>query len=307
MSELVKSPAIGDESPVPAAPAAPEATPKQLTQWAEIRHRFVQNKLAVVGLVIISLLFLTAIFGSMLAPFDPGAQDLENTLASPNGTHWMGTDALGRDMFSRLIAGTRVAMFVGLASIFFAVLIGVALGAIAGYFAGFADTLVMRIADVFLAFPLMIGAVVIILVTGRGITPVIISLAVFSWATVARLLRSSILSVREMDYVHAAKALGASGGRIVRTHILPNSLTPVLVYATFNVGTSIIGVAALSFLGAGVPVDVPEWGNMLAAGQAFIGVHDYLWLYPSLFVVVTVLGFAFVGDGLRDALDPKLR
>ncbi len=171
-------------------------------------------------------------------------------------------------MFSRLIAGTRVAMFVGLASIFFAVLIGVALGAIAGYFAGFADTLVMRIADVFLAFPLMIGAVVIILVTGRGITPVIISLAVFSWATVSRLLRSSILSVREMDYVHAAKALGASGGRIVRTHILPNSLTPVLVYATFNVGTTIIGVAALSFLGAGVPVDVPEWGNMLAAGQA---------------------------------------
>ncbi|MFF9977419.1 ABC transporter permease [Streptomyces erythrochromogenes] len=307
MSELVKSPAIGDESPVPAAPAAPEATPKQLTQWGEIRHRYVQNKLAVVGLVIICLLFLTAIFGDMFAPFDPGAQDLENTLASPNGTHWMGTDALGRDMFSRLIAGTRVAMFVGLASIFFAVLIGVVLGAIAGYFAGFADTLVMRIADVFLAFPLMIGAVVIILVTGRGITPVVISLAVFSWATVSRLLRSSILSVREMDYVHAAKALGASGGRIVRTHILPNSLTPVLVYATFNVGTTIIGVAALSFLGAGVPVDVPEWGNMLAAGQAFIGVHDYLWLYPSLFVVVTVLGFAFVGDGLRDALDPKLR
>ncbi|MDX6759920.1 ABC transporter permease, partial [Streptomyces sp. F8] len=287
--------------------AAPEATPKQLTQWGEIRHRFVQNKLAVVGLVIISLLFITAIFGSMFTPYDPGAQDLENTLASPNAAHWMGTDALGRDMFSRLIAGTRVAMFVGLASIFFAVLIGVALGAIAGYFAGFADTLVMRIADVFLAFPLMIGAVVIILVTGRGITPVIISLAVFSWATVSRLLRSSILSVREMDYVHAAKALGASGGRIVRTHILPNSLTPVLVYATFNVGTTIIGVAALSFLGAGVPVDVPEWGNMLAAGQAFIGVHDYLWLYPSFFVVVTVLGFAFVGDGLRDALDPKLR
>ncbi|MFD6229520.1 ABC transporter permease [Streptomyces sp. NPDC060232] len=307
MSELVKSPAIGDESPVPATPAAPEASPKQLTQWGEIRHRYVQNKLAVVGLVIICLLFITAIFGNMFTPFDPGAQDLENTLASPNSTHWLGTDALGRDMFSRLIAGTRVAMFVGLASIFFAVLIGVALGAIAGYFAGFADTLVMRIADVFLAFPLMIGAVVIILVTGRGITPVIISLAVFSWATVSRLLRSSILSVREMDYVHAAKALGASGGRIVRTHILPNSLTPVLVYATFNVGTTIIGVAALSFLGAGVPVDVPEWGNMLAAGQAFIGVHDYLWLYPSLFVVVTVLGFAFVGDGLRDALDPKLR
>ncbi|MFI1646474.1 ABC transporter permease [Streptomyces avidinii] len=307
MSELATSPAIGDENPVSSASAPAEPRPKQLSQWGEIRHRFVQNKLAVVGLVIITLLFLTAAFGEMLAPYDPTAQDLENTLASPNGTHWMGTDALGRDMFSRLIAGTRVAMFVGLASIFFAVLIGVALGAIAGYFAGFADTLVMRIADVFLAFPLMIGAVVIILVTGRGITPVIISLAIFSWATVSRLLRSSILSVREMDYVHAAKALGASGWRIVRTHILPNSMTAVLVYATFNVGTTIVGVAALSFLGAGVPVDVPEWGNMLAAGQGFIGVNDYLWVFPSLFVVVTVLGFAFVGDGLRDALDPKLR
>ncbi|MEU7600024.1 ABC transporter permease [Streptomyces sp. NPDC040724] len=307
MSELATSPAIGDENPVSSASAPAEPAPKQLTQWGEIRHRYVQNKLAVVGLVIISLLFLTAIFGDMFAPFDPTAQDLENTLASPNGTHWMGTDALGRDMFSRLIAGTRVAMFVGLASIFFAVLIGVALGAIAGYFAGFADTLVMRVADVFLAFPLMIGAVVIILVTGRGITPVVISLAIFSWATVSRLLRSSILSVREMDYVHAAKALGAGGWRVVRTHILPNSLTAVLVYATFNVGTTIVGVAALSFLGAGVPVDVPEWGNMLAAGQAFIGVNDYLWVFPSLFVVVTVLGFAFVGDGLRDALDPKLR
>ncbi|MFG2971826.1 ABC transporter permease [Streptomyces sp. NPDC048331] len=307
MSELATSPAIGDENPVSSASAPAEPRPKQLSQWGEIRHRFVQNKLAVVGLVIITLLFLTAIFGEMLAPFDPGAQDLENTLSSPDGTHWMGTDALGRDMFSRLIAGTRVAMFVGLASIFFAVLIGVALGAIAGYFAGFADTLVMRVADVFLAFPLMIGAVVIILVTGRGITPVIISLAIFSWATVSRLLRSSILSVREMDYVHAAKALGASGWRIVRTHILPNSMTAVLVYATFNVGTTIVGVAALSFLGAGVPVDVPEWGNMLAAGQGFIGVNDYLWYFPSLFVVITVLGFAFVGDGLRDALDPKLR
>ncbi|MFB6484535.1 ABC transporter permease [Streptomyces virginiae] len=307
MSELATSPAIGDENPVSSASAPAEPRPKQLSQWGEIRHRYVQNKLAVVGLVIITLLFLTAIFGDMLAPYDPAAQDLENTLASPNGTHWMGTDALGRDMFSRLIAGTRVAMFVGLASIFFAVLIGVALGAIAGYFSGFADTLVMRVADVFLAFPLMIGAVVIILVTGRGITPVIISLAIFSWATVSRLLRSSILSVREMDYVHAAKALGASGWRIVRTHILPNSLTAVLVYATFNVGTTIVGVAALSFLGAGVPVDVPEWGNMLAAGQGFIGVNDYLWYFPSLFVVITVLGFAFVGDGLRDALDPKLR
>ncbi|MFJ3927975.1 ABC transporter permease [Streptomyces sp. NPDC090022] len=305
MSELVKSPAVGDEAPAPATTT--EAAPKQVTQWGEIRHRFFQNKLAVVGLGIVSVLFLTAAFGNLVTPYDPQAQNLMNTLASPGSEHWMGTDSLGRDVFSRLLAGARIAVIVGLASIFFAVLIGVFMGAIAGYFARFADTIIMRAVDVFLAFPLLIGAMVIILVTGRGVTPVIISLAIFSWATVARLLRSSILSVREMDYVHAAKALGASGPRIVRKHILPNSLTAVLVYATFNVGTAIIGVASLSFLGAGVPVDVPEWGNMLADGQQFIGVEDHLWIFPSLFVVVTVLGFAFVGDGLRDALDPKLR
>ncbi|MFD3697332.1 ABC transporter permease [Streptomyces sp. NPDC058646] len=306
MTELVKSPALGDEAPAPEKAAVVPA-PKQISQWGEIRHRFVQNKLAVVGLCIVTLLFLTAAFGDFIAPYDPQDQDLMNTLASPGGEHLMGTDSLGRDVFSRLIAGTRIAVLVGLASILFAVLIGVLLGAVAGYFARFADPVIMRMADVFLAFPMLIGAMVIILVTGRGITPVIISLAIFSWATVARLLRSSILSVREMDYVHAARALGASGPRIIRKHILPNSLTAVLVYATFNVGTAIIGVAALSFLGAGVPVNIPEWGNMLADGQAYIGVQDYLWMFPSLFVVVTVLGFAFVGDGLRDALDPKLR
>ncbi|MEU9373934.1 ABC transporter permease [Streptomyces sp. NPDC048255] len=306
MTELVKSPALGDEAPAPEK-AVVSATPKQISQWGEIRHRFVQNKLAVVGLCIVTLLFLTAAFGGFIAPYDPQDQDLMNTLASPGGEHLMGTDSLGRDVFSRLIAGTRIAVLVGLASILFAVLIGVLLGAVAGYFARFADPVIMRMADVFLAFPMLIGAMVIILVTGRGITPVIISLAIFSWATVARLLRSSILSVREMDYVHAARALGASGPRIIRKHILPNSLTAVLVYATFNVGTAIIGVAALSFLGAGVPVNIPEWGNMLADGQAYIGIQDHLWMFPSLFVVVTVLGFAFVGDGLRDALDPKLR
>jgi peptide/nickel transport system permease protein len=308
MTELTKSTTAGTE-PSAAAPVAvsAESSVAQISQWGEIRYRFLQNKLAVAGLVVVALLFVTAAFGNFFAPYDPLHQDLNNTLSGPSGAHWMGTDSLGRDLFSRLIAGTRIAIVVGLASIFFAVLIGVIMGAIAGYFAGWVDTTVMRVVDVFLAFPLLIGAVVIILVLGRGVTPVIVSLAIFSWATVARLLRSSILSVREMDYVHAAKALGASRMRIIRKHILPNSLTAVMVYAAFSVGSAIVGLAALSFLGVGVPVDVPEWGNMLSDGSKFIGVEDHLWLFPSLFVVVTVLAFTFVGDGLRDALDPKLR
>jgi len=196
---------------------------------------------------------------------------------------------------------------VGVASIVLTVVIGVALGAVAGYFGRFYDALVMRVADVLFAFPLLIGAIIIITVVGRGVTPVVVALAVFGWATVARLLRSSVLSVREMDYVHAARALGAGHLRVIMRHILPNSIAPVLVYATFNVGTAVVAEASLSFLGVGVSPDVPEWGNMLAVGRGFIGVYDYMWTLPSLAVVLTTLGFIFVGDGLRDALDPKLR
>ena len=181
------------------------------------------------------------------------------------------------------------------------------LGSIAGYRGGKADSIVMRIADAFFAFPLLIGAILIILVTGRGVLPVILAIGVFTWAVPARLLRSSILSVREAEYVEAARSLGASSWRIVTRHVLPNSLAPVLVYGMVSVGTAIVAETALSFLGVGVKPDVPDWGNMIASGRQFFGFLDYLWLFPSLAVVFTVLGFVFVGDGLRDALDPRLR
>ncbi|MFJ3928333.1 ABC transporter permease [Streptomyces sp. NPDC090022] len=293
-----------------AAAAAPGAFPEpgeRAAYWSDVRQRFLQNKLAVAGLVIVGLLVLAAAFGPLLSPYDPYAQDLDNALAAPSGAHWLGTDTLGRDLFARLLAGTRLAMLVGFASIALTCLIGVTLGALAGYAGRWVDTLVMRTADIFFAFPLLIGAIAIILVVGQGITPVIVSLAVFSWATVARLLRSSILSVREAEFVQAARALGARSPRIVLKHILPNSMTAVLVYAAFNVGTAVVGVASLSFLGIGVAPGVPEWGSMLATGRGFIGVKDYLWLAPGFAIVLTVLGFVFVGDGLRDALDPKLR
>ncbi|MFF4861371.1 ABC transporter permease [Streptomyces sp. NPDC001231] len=307
MTELVSG--TGEPTTADPAPARPDAEPSvaRVSQWSDIRHRFFANKLAVVGLAIIVILVLTAIFAPLIAPYDPLKQNLMNTLQSPGGDHLLGTDSLGRDQLSRLIYGSRIAIIVGLASILVAVSIGILLGSLAGYYGRWVDTVIMRVADVFFAFPLLIGAIVIILLMGRGVLPVVLSLGIFSWATFARLLRSQILSVREMDYVHAAKALGASQGRIIRKHILPNSLTSVLVYATSNVGIVIVAEASLSYLGVGVDPEVAEWGNMIAAGRDFMGVKDFMWTYPSLAIVITVLGFVLLGNGLRDALDPKLR
>ncbi|MEW2083725.1 MULTISPECIES: ABC transporter permease [unclassified Streptomyces] len=309
MTELTKSTAGAGEPATQSvvSPTQGEPAIARVTQWGEIRHRFLANRLAVVGLLLVTVLFLTAIFAPLIAPADPYHQDLNSTLQSPGGAHWLGTDALGRDQFSRIIYGTRIAVEVGLASIFLACFIGIIVGALAGYFGKATDSVLMRIADVFFAFPLLIGAIVIIIAMGRGVMPVIISLAVFSWPTVSRLLRSSILSVREADYVLAARALGASTSRIIIRHIIPNSIAAVMAYAAFSVGGAIVAEASLSFLGVGVSPEVPEWGNMLASAKDFLGVKDYLWVYPSVAIVLTVLGFVFVGDGLRDALDPKLR
>ncbi|MEU6093703.1 ABC transporter permease [Streptomyces sp. NPDC047079] len=307
MTELV----TGTGGPVQADPAAPqqgaEPSVARVSQWSDIRHRFMANKLAVVGLLIIAVLILVAVLAPVLAPYDPLNQDLNQTLQSPGGQHLLGTDALGRDQLSRLIYGSRIAVIVGLASILVALVIGIVLGALSGYFGGWVDTVIMRAADIFFAFPLLIGSIVIILLMGRGVLPVVLSLGIFTWATFARLLRSQILSVREMDYVHAAKALGASRGRIIRKHILPNSITSVLVYGTSNVGIAIVAEASLSYLGVGVDPQVAEWGNMIAAGRNFMGVKDFMWTSPSIAIVITALGFILLGNGLRDALDPKLR
>ncbi|MEW6473723.1 MAG: ABC transporter permease [Actinomycetota bacterium] len=305
---MTDAPPTIDEA-APARDAVPAAAfgIRGQTQLGDIRRCFFRNKLAVLGLVMVGIVFVTAALAPLLAPYDPRAQNLQNTTAKPSGAHWFGTDELGRDQLSRIIYGSRIAIIVGLASIVLALLLGVILGSIAGYRGGKADTVIMRTADAFFAFPLLIGAILIILVTGRGVLPVILAIGIFTWAVPARLLRSSILSVRESEYVEAARSLGASSWRIVTRHVLPNSLAPVLVYGMVSVGTAIVAETALSFLGVGVKPDVPDWGNMISAGRQFFGYLDYLWIYPSLAVVFTVLGFVFVGDGLRDALDPRLR
>jgi peptide/nickel transport system permease protein len=280
---------------------------RQQTQFGDVRKRFFRNKLAVVGMAMVAVVFVCALFAPVIAPHDPYKQDLAHTIEGPSRSHLLGTDENGRDQVSRIIYGSRIAVEVGLAAIFLATVIGTVLGSIAGYLGRGWDAVIMRAADIFFAFPVLVGAIVIVLVLGRGVTSVVLSLAIFSWATLGRLLRSSILSVREAEYVEAARSLGASGWRIVTRHVLPNSLAPVMVYAAVSVGTAVVAETTLSFLGVGVRLDTPDWGNMVAAGQKYFAYKDYLWFFPSMAVVFTVLGFVFVADGLRDALDPKLR
>lgn len=276
-------------------------------QLSDIFRRFRRNKLALTGLLMILLVAFVAIFAPIVAPHNPLKQDMGATLRNPSSAHWFGTDQNGRDQFSRVIYGSRIAFEVGVASILLAVVIGVVLGSVAGYLGRAWDSVIMRVADVFFAFPLLIGAILIIIVLGRGTHSVIIALGVFSWATVARLLRSTILSVRESEYVEAARSLGATRWRIVTRHVLPNSLAPVIVYAAVSVGVAIAAEVSLAYLGAGPSSNTPDWGNMIAAGQSFLGYKDYMWFFASMAVVFTVLGFVLMGDGIRDALDPKLR
>lgn len=273
----------------------------------DARRRFFANRLAVVGLAMVMVVCLTALLAPLLAPYDPLRQDTSAIHQGPSRRHLMGTDEVGRDQLSRIVYGSRVAITVGLAAVGLALVIGVVLGSLAGYLGRGWDTVIMRTADAFFAFPLLVGAVVVIAVLGRGVSAVVLALAVFSWATVARLLRSSMLAIREAGYVEAARSLGAGRRHIVLRHVLPNSLAPLIAYAAVGVGTAVVAEASLSFLGLGVGVEAADWGNMLARAQPYVGTKDFLWVFPGLAVVFTVLGFVLAGDGLRDALDPRVR
>lgn len=277
------------------------------TRFREVRRRFFANRLAVAGLVMVTILFLTALFAPLLAPADPKAQNLYASLKGPSWDHLFGTDILGRDQLSRVIYGSRLAAVVGLAAVPIALVIAIGVGSLAGFLGPRWDTVFMRLVDMFYAFPSFFGLIVIILVLGRGMPSVIVALGIFGWATMARVLRGSILSVREAEYVEAARSLGATRWRVLTRYVLPNSLTPVLVLAVVRVGTAVLALAGLSFLGIGVAPDSADWGTMVAAGNQFFGFKDYLWVFPSAAVVFAVLGFVFVGDGLREALDPRLR
>ena len=277
--------------------------------FADVARRYQRNRLAVVGLVIVVILAVVALFEPWLTPYDPLEQNLGNTLRPPSAVHWFGTDVLGRDLYSGIIYGTRLAMLVSGLTVLCSLVIGVVLGALAGVKGGAWDAVISRVVDVFLAFPLLIGAVIIVQAVGGGIVPVVVALVALGWMTTARLMRGQVLALREAEYVEAARSIGAGTWRIVVRHILPNAIAPVLVYAFTSIGVVVVAMASLSYLGIGAPVTEPEWGRLISQATPFLQVPGmtHLWLAPAGAIAVTTLAFAFVADGLRDALDPRLR
>ena len=276
---------------------------------ADVWRRFRRNRLAVVGLAVIVVLGLAALLAPLLAPYDPLVIDPSASRQPPSSEHWFGTDLLGRDLFSRVLFGARTSLVVGISAVVIAAFIGITIGALAGYYGGAVDGLIMRVTDIFLAFPYILAAIAIIIVVGRTrpVLTVVLVLGLLGWMSIARVLRSSILAQKETEYVEAARAIGAGDLRIIVRHILPNAIQPVIVYATIFVGTAVLSEAALSFLGVGITEPTPAWGLMVANGRQFIFNSPHMLFFPGAAIFLTVMSFVFVGDGLRDAIDPKLR
>ena len=271
----------------------------------EIWRQFRKQRLAMLGGGILVVLLLTAILAPVLAPRDPLAQDLYIRLQPPSTSHWLGTDDFGRDIFSRVVYGSRISLRIGLIAISLALTGGTLLGLIAGYRGGFADMLIMRLMDLMLAFPSILLAIAIVAVTGPGIENAILAVSIVLVPQFARLVRSSVLTVREATYVEAARALGATEMRLLFYSILPNCTAPLIVQATLGLGTAILDAARLSFLGLGAQPPVPEWGAMLSGGRELLLRAPWVMTFPGLAIFTVVLGLNLFGDGLRDALDPK--
>ncbi|MCG8472703.1 MAG: ABC transporter permease subunit [Desulfobacterales bacterium] len=270
-------------------------------------HKFKQRKTAMVAGVFIILLVLVAIFAPQVAPYDPYEVDYNLSMMGPSADHWAGTDVYGRDILSRIIYGSRISLTVGFTSVLVGALAGVTLGLISGFFGGFLDGLIMRTSDVLFAFPGILLAIAIVAVLGPGLMNVVVAVSVFSMPTFARIVRGSTLALKETLYVTAARSVGASKKRLMFTHIMPGTLSGVIVYFTMRIGTSIITASSLSFLGLGAQPPTPEWGAMLAESRDYIGVADHMTLFPGIAIFLTVLFFNLFGDGLRAALDPKVK
>ena len=269
-------------------------------------QKFKRNKLAVAGGIMVLLLFLIAVLAPLIAPYDPNEIDREQILEPPSLTHPLGTDDLGRDVFSRVIYGSRISLAVGFVAIGIATLIGIALGALSGYYGGWADTIIMRFIDIMLSFPTFFLILAVIAYIGPSIWNIMIVIGLTSWMGAARLVRAEFLSLKEREFVLAAKALGASNMRIIFNHIMINSMAPVFVYAVLGVASAILVESALSFLGLGVQPPTPSWGNILTLGKDNIEIAWWLSVFPGLAILVTVLSYNLLGEGLRDALDPRL-
>lgn len=270
-------------------------------------RNFLHNPSGVIGITIISVLIISSLFAVQISGVEPDYIDPINSRLGPSLDHLMGTDQLGRDMLSRILSGARQSIYIGVVASFLANLIGTVLGAVAGYLGGKIDAVVMRVSELVMTFPQLILVLIFVSLLGQGINNVIIVFALTGWMTTFRLVRGEFFSLREEAFVEADRAFGFSKPRIIFKHILPNTMSPIVVAFTVNIAIFIIAEAGLSFLGLGVPVTTPTWGNLLTAAQNPVVVNEYwwLWVFPALSIAVFVLGVNFVGDGLRDVLDPR--
>ncbi|QKY69891.1 ABC transporter permease [Lentibacillus sp. CBA3610] len=280
----------------------PETSP-----WKDAFRQLRKNRFALAGLVIIVIFLLIGIFAPLLTSTGYDDQELVNRLQPPSAEHWLGTDDVGRDIFTRIAYGSRISLQVGFFAVVGALVFGTILGIVAGYFGRWVDMLISRIFDILLAFPSILLAIAIVAILGASLQNALVAIAIINIPIFGRLVRSKVISLREEEYIMAAKAQGMKNGRIILHHILPNSLAPIIVQATLGFGTAILDAAALGFLGLGAQPPTPEWGEMLASSRDFIQLAPWTLIAPGLCIMLVVLGFNLIGDGLRDALDPKMK
>ena len=282
---------------------------KKKSQIADVWKRLCRNKTAVLGLVIFGLLALMAIISPIVLDYETQVikADYSSTLQAPSAAHWFGTDELGRDILFRVMYGSTVSLSIGIVTVIVALFFGLILGAAAGYYGGKIDMVIMRIMDIFLAIPGTLLAICIVASLGNSIPNLVIAPAVSSIPTFSRVVRGAVITARDAEYVEAARAIGAKDGTIIFKEVLPNSLAPIIVQTTLQVATVILSIAGLSFIGLGIPAPRPEWGAMLSGARAYIRDYSYMCLFPGLAIMTTILSLNLLGDGLRDALDPRLR
>jgi len=280
---------------------------KKRSQWLEVWRRLKQNKAAMVGLFIIAVLILSAIFAPWIAPYHYDDQDLLRTFQSPSRNHLLGTDNFGRDILSRIIYGSRISLMVGFIAVSISLIIGGFLGAVAGYYGGRLDNVIMRGIDILMAIPSILLAISIVASLGPGLRNVMIAVGIATIPTYARIVRASVIILKDQEFIEAARAVGADDMRIISKHIMPNSLAPLIVQGTLGVANAILSAAGLSFIGLGFQPPTPEWGAMLSQGRQYIRDYWHMTTFPGLAIMTTIFGLNLLGDGLRDALDPRLK
>lgn len=277
------------------------------TYFKDAWRRLKQNKIAISSLILLALILLMAIFAPLFSQYDYSSQDMFAVNQWPSAEHWFGTDSLGRDLFVRCWSGAQVSLFIAFVSTMVNVLIGIVYGGISGYFGGRVDMVMMRLVEIIYSVPDLLWVILLMVVMGPGLHTIIIAISITGWGSMARIVRGQVLQLKQSEYVMAAHTLGAGGGRIIRKHLIPNTMGPIIIELTFSIPSAIFTEATLSYLSLGVPVPLASWGTLANEGARVLQLMPYQILFPALLLSLTMLGFNLLGDGLRDALDPKLR